>query len=420
MKYSDLKEIIKDENIKSIKEWRSWVIKNRAKYPDIPLRPETSYKDFEGYIVFLNNGKTKRKNYWTFQECVEHLKPFKFSVKGFNNYLKNNKNVLIPFRPEKIFRNEFISYNHFLSNNYISTKKNIFYEYNTAVEFLKNKNIKTVKQFRKLKKINNWTFLPSNPEKYYKDKFISYNIFLSNNSISNKKKKFFTYNEAKNYLKDKNLNSYKEYKNYIKYNNIDFLPKNPIDYYKMEYISNGDFLSNFNISSKNLHEQYNIVDLKKFIKDNEINDLIEYRQFLKNNEIKIFPYNPQSSLKNRGCNSVEDIFNRNKKQSNGENLIEKFLLKNGIIYSKQHRFEDCKNKRKLPFDFYLQEKNICIEYDGRQHFESVSYFGGESEFNKRLINDKIKTKFCENNGINIIRISYRDNIENVLENHLNS
>ena len=36
----------------------------------------------------------------------------------------------------------------------------------------------------------------------------------------------------------------------------------------------------------------------------------------------------------------------------------------------------------LPFDFYLPHLNICIEYDGEQHFKFSNYFGGMEKFEK--------------------------------------
>ena len=62
------------------------------------------------------------------------------------------------------------------------------------------------------------------------------------------------------------------------------------------------------------------------------------------------------------------------------------------------------------FDFYLTKHNICVEYDGIQHFESVEYFGGEQVFNETKIRDEIKNEYCKNNNIHLIRISYKDNI----------
>lgn len=43
-------------------------------------------------------------------------------------------------------------------------------------------------------------------------------------------------------------------------------------------------------------------------------------------------------------------------KSNGENVIERFLLKYGLKYEREYRFDDCKYKYRLPFDFYIPDK----------------------------------------------------------------
>ena len=106
----------------------------------------------------------------------------------------------------------------------------------------------------------------------------------------------------------------------------------------------------------------------------------------------------------------------NCKSSKGENKIYEVLEQLGINFETQKIFKKCKNKKCLPFDFYLPDLNILIEYDGQQHFRPIKYFGGEEAFLKTRQNDKIKTSFAKSNNINLIRISYKefDNIENVL------
>jgi hypothetical protein len=283
MTYFEIKELIKDKNLKSAKDWRNWVLENRYIYPDLPIKPETKYKnEFEGYIIFLNSKKVKRRKYWSFDECVEHLKNFNFTAKEFYEYLKINKTIPIPTRPEKVFSKEFISFGHFLSNKNIKNIK--YYKYQECIDFLKDKNLKNVKNFRLNRKMFNWIFIPSNPEKYFKDDFISYNIFLSNNSISNKNKKFLSYIEAKEFLRKFKFKSINEYKCHIKERNICFLPVNPNNFYKNEYISDADYLSNHDIiSSISLHNQYDINILKKFVKDNNLETYLEYLIFLRKN-----------------------------------------------------------------------------------------------------------------------------------------
>jgi hypothetical protein len=126
---------------------------------------------------------------------------------------------------------------------------------------------------------------------------------------------------------------------------------------------------------------------------------------------KIFKQSSHDHLSGNGCPLCNE--------SKGENIISKFLENKNIIYHKQYKFNDCKYKRKLPFDFYLPEYNTCIEYDGKQHFEIIEYWGGLKNFEEIKLKDKIKTDYCYNNNINLIRIKYNENILDILNEKIN-
>ena len=83
---------------------------------------------------------------------------------------------------------------------------------------------------------------------------------------------------------------------------------------------------------------------------------------------------------------------------------------NNIKYERQKKFTECKNIRKLSFDFYLPNYNIIIEYDGIQHFEIIDYWLGSDGLKDRIFRDNIKTDYCLNNNIKLLRIKYNDNI----------
>ena len=106
------------------------------------------------------------------------------------------------------------------------------------------------------------------------------------------------------------------------------------------------------------------------------------------------------------------------RSSKGEEFISNFLKMNAIKYIRQHWYSECRNILPLPFDFYLPDLNLLIEYDGRQHFESIDLWGGEEEFEKRKINDNIKNSFCEKNGIPLLRISHLEDVDSKLSNFL--
>ncbi len=97
--------------------------------------------------------------------------------------------------------------------------------------------------------------------------------------------------------------------------------------------------------------------------------------------------------------------------SKGEECIKKLLDENKIEYIREHSFRGCKLKYKLRFDFYLPKYDMCIEYDGKQHFESIDYYGGVEGLNIRRSRDLIKSNYCKMNNIDLLRISYKDDIK---------
>jgi very-short-patch-repair endonuclease len=103
------------------------------------------------------------------------------------------------------------------------------------------------------------------------------------------------------------------------------------------------------------------------------------------------------------------------KESKGENIINDFLVNNNINFERQKKFDDCIYKSFLLFDFYLIDYNICIEYDGLQHYKEIKSWGGNSQFIISKKRDNIKNEFCLNNNIRLIRIKYDENIIEKLE-----
>lgn len=56
------------------------------------------------------------------------------------------------------------------------------------------------------------------------------------------------------------------------------------------------------------------------------------------------------------------------------------------------------------FDIYFPFLNIAIEYQGKQHFESVDYFGGNDAFKQNLIRDKRKRELAKSNECELIYV----------------
>jgi hypothetical protein len=103
-------------------------------------------------------------------------------------------------------------------------------------------------------------------------------------------------------------------------------------------------------------------------------------------------------------------------ESKGEKRISEYLDLLNIKYDQEYKFKDCKHITNLRFDFFLPKLNVLIEYQGKQHYESVDFMGGQKDFKLRKIRDEIKRDYCKKNNYKLIEISYLDyeNIEKII------
>ena len=97
--------------------------------------------------------------------------------------------------------------------------------------------------------------------------------------------------------------------------------------------------------------------------------------------------------------------------SGGEQILYNILNELNIDFEREKRFKECKDKNTLPFDVYIADLNLIIEYDGEQHYKAKF---GEKEFNEIVYHDAIKNSYCEDNNINLLRIPFW-NIANMKE-----
>lgn len=102
--------------------------------------------------------------------------------------------------------------------------------------------------------------------------------------------------------------------------------------------------------------------------------------------------------------------------SKGERIIKNFLEEHNIEYYNEYPKVICGHV--LRFDFFIPSKNMYIEFQGKQHYIPVDYFGGEDTLKKQKEYDNLKRKFCKDN---LLEISYLDidNIEEILIHEFN-
>lgn len=128
-----------------------------------------------------------------------------------------------------------------------------------------------------------------------------------------------------------------------------------------------------------------------------------------------FSQKPNCHLDGDGCPKCNS--------SRGEVKIRLWLENNKVLYIIQKLFSDCRNPytdQMLKFDFYIPDKNLLIEYDGEQHYNSNGYIGKHKLTAKDIKNiqyrDKIKIDYAIQQNIKLLRIKYTEynNIDKIL------
>ena len=104
--------------------------------------------------------------------------------------------------------------------------------------------------------------------------------------------------------------------------------------------------------------------------------------------------------------------------SRGEIRIEEILKESGLVFKEEYIFPDLKspNGKPLRFDFAVFDDDgnldFLIEYQGKQHYEASSKFGGKKGLYQQQFNDNKKRRYCALNDITLIEVPYTE--ENML------
>lgn len=100
--------------------------------------------------------------------------------------------------------------------------------------------------------------------------------------------------------------------------------------------------------------------------------------------------------------------------SYGEIKIHEILEASGLKFKEEYIFPDLRspNGKPLRFDFAVfdDDGNIdfLIEYQGKQHYEPSSKFGGKKGFYQQQFNDNKKRRFCALHNFTLIEIPYTE------------
>lgn len=248
LNYQEAIEFVHKLKIANWQEWRFYI--KDENFPDfIPKKPNQYYIN-TGWVnwgEWLGNGKiaTNQKVFMTFEEARDFVR--KLGLKNSSEWRKYciNKPLNLPSNPEKTYRGlGWISFSDFIGVKTKRHKDQILLTFEDSLEFARSLGLKNEKEWRNWKKHNTIPDnIPPKPELYYKDSgWCGYSFWLKNEKqISNSKKNFLSFNEAKLLAKKSKILTKNDWIKLVK-TEIG-LPSNPDKAYKDKgWVNWADFL----------------------------------------------------------------------------------------------------------------------------------------------------------------------------------
>lgn len=116
-----------------------------------------------------------------------------------------------------------------------------------------------------------------------------------------------------------------------------------------------------------------------------------------------FTQTPHNHLIGQGCPKCNT--------SKQELFIADFLKESDINFKWHKTFNNCINPKtghNFEYDFYLPDINTLLEFDGVFHYKQVY---NTHNLKKQKLHDRYKDMWAHKNGFELIRISYKDNLE---------
>ena len=112
-----------------------------------------------------------------------------------------------------------------------------------------------------------------------------------------------------------------------------------------------------------------------------------------------------------------DSYNKPLNKWKSEELVFKIVKKlyqdYQVVYQYRPLFLNT-GKGIMSYDIYICGLRIAIEYQGKQHFEPVDFFGGQEHYQDQRERDLLKAKLSKDNGVSLIYVNYWEDISSDL------
>jgi superfamily II DNA or RNA helicase len=301
--FDEAKLFVHSLSLKNENDWRKY-IKSGDLPADIPKSPNAVYQEWRGMGDFLGTGNVAPtdREFLTFDEAKKIVRDFKIkNQRELKEFIKSkNCPAGFPSNPNSTYKNHWKGLGDFLGTNTISPQDMVFYSYEEAKRYVIKNKIRNKEEYYELKRKN--PLLPANPRLKYKE-FKNWFDFLGK-----PEKEFYGFEELKLILKDKGIKTQSDYKAFQRLDSK--APSQPERVYKNEWKNYGDFLGTNSVANQNRKffsfeeaklyvKKFNLKTQKDF-----------YAWCKKGFRPLDLPSNPQLAYKSKGWNGWADFLGK--------------------------------------------------------------------------------------------------------------
>jgi hypothetical protein len=233
--FNDARKFVRSLELMTYDDWANYA-KSKNKPEDIPVHPERAYKnEWKNMGDWLGTGKTR--DYRLFEDARKFVQSLNLSgQKDWANYAKSkNKPKDIPTAPETVYKNKgWNGMGDWLGTGNIAPINRQYRSFEVARSFAQSLNLKSRKGWEEYSKSGNKPDdIPLIPRRNYKKEWKGWGDWLGTGNISDKLRKYRSFEDAREFVHKLGLKGYDDWVKYcVSGNKPDDIPSNPWNTYK--------------------------------------------------------------------------------------------------------------------------------------------------------------------------------------------
>ena len=319
MPFDEARKYIHSLNLKNQNEWSEFC-KSSSRPIDIPSAPQNIYKNkgWKSLGDWLGTGTVAAQQVYfrPYEEAKEFVNSLNFkSANEWRAYCKSGKKPEdIPMGASKTYKNlGWKGMGDWLGTGSIASSNKKFRNFIEAKAYVQSLNLKSTNDWYDfIKSEKKPVDIPSSPSSSYKKEWKGIGDWLGTNKIANHKRKFRSFNDARDFVHSLKLKSTSEWQQFCKSGKKpDDIPFNPLRTYKNSgWIRMGDWLGTDSPSNHN-REYRNYEEAKSFIHSLNLKSTSEWQLFLKSKQKPHdIPYHPERIYKEKWISMKDWLGNK--------------------------------------------------------------------------------------------------------------